>query len=192
MHTLAICISGQPPPYSTRASAVAALSTHSASCSDRSASSSTCEPVRVQRSGASAWGCDFMLAIAHSAQLSWPTWPLHVASAHPMQPCTGDHAFLQPLGDVMQCRDASPRCVPNEGSRPCNSCKLGAHKTEDVLQQSLPPSARQCRPRPSSHLRQIHYVEAAVRHSQKMFGNTHWRRAARWCRPRPSPLPRSG
>jgi len=44
--TLAICISGQPPPYSTRASAVAALSTHSASCSDRSASSSTCEPAQ--------------------------------------------------------------------------------------------------------------------------------------------------
>mmetsp|Transcript_21209 Transcript_21209/g.63834 ORF Transcript_21209/g.63834 Transcript_21209/m.63834 type:complete len:261 (-) Transcript_21209:1028-1810(-) len=40
--TRAICISGQPPPYSTRESAVAVLSTHRASCSDLSASSSTC------------------------------------------------------------------------------------------------------------------------------------------------------
>mmetsp|Transcript_14673 Transcript_14673/g.37231 ORF Transcript_14673/g.37231 Transcript_14673/m.37231 type:complete len:225 (+) Transcript_14673:185-859(+) len=39
--TRAICISGQPPPYTTRLSCTVWLSTHSASCSERSASSST-------------------------------------------------------------------------------------------------------------------------------------------------------
>ena len=35
-------ISGHPPPYTTRASFTVSLSTHSASCSERSASSKMC------------------------------------------------------------------------------------------------------------------------------------------------------